>query len=210
MANLITDAQAKDWLNITDAEDDATVALLAAAVSNQVRAYCGRSFNSEAAQVASARYFRPLDAWTVAIDDAYEITTVATDNGDDGTYSTTWSSSDWYGLPANRQNPYGSSDRWPYTSIRAVESREFPYAQRPSVKVTAKWGWSDSSVNDLPDDVTLACRMLLQEMNKARDGGYDTFTTDSGFTQIRRNLVVRDLLQPYRRESASDQRFVVG
>ncbi len=209
MANLITDAQAKDWLNISDAEDDATVALLTSAVSGQVRAYCGRSFHSESSQTASARYFTPMDGCRVVIDDAYEITLVETDNGDDGTYSTSWSSSDWYALPANRQSPYGEAN-WPYTEIRAVESKEFPYAQRPAVKVTAKWGWSDSDVNDIPDDVTLACRMLLQEMNKARDGGYDTFTTDSGFTQIRRNLVVRDLLQPYRREFASDQRFVVG
>ena len=207
MANLITDSQAKAWLSIADNEDDALIAALTSAVSRQVRAHCGRSFNSEASQVASARYYTPLDYCTVIIDDAYEITSVATDNGDDGTYSTTWSTSDWYAYPANQQGPAG--DYTPYTFIKAVESREFPYAARPSVKVIAKWGWADAADSESLDDVELACRMLLGEFYKAKDGGYETFTTDNGFTAIRRNTVVRDLLQPYKRERATEMRFVV-
>lgn len=208
MANLITDSQAKAWLNISDNEDDALIAALTSAVSRQVRSHCGRSFNSEPNQTATARYYTPLDYCTVIIDDAYEITAVATDNGDDGTYSTTWSTSDWYAWPPNGQSASGETG-WPYTAIKAVESREFPYAARPSVKVTAKWGWSDSDTSDIPADVELACRMLLAEFYRAKDGGYETFTTDNGFTAIRRNTVVRDLLQPYKRERATEMRFVV-
>jgi len=108
------------------------------------------------------------------------------------------------GAKASGQSPYGGSG-WPYTSLHAVESREFPYVARPAVKVTAKWGWEA-----LPDPVSTAVKMLVSEMYKARDGGYDTFTTDGGFTVIRGNRVVRDLLAPYRRGTAGDGRFVVG
>ena len=204
MANLVTDDQAREWLNIGDSLDDNLIATLTSAVSQAVRLHLGRSMNVDAAQVASARYFFPADCWTVNIDDAYEITAVATDDADSGTWATTWSSSDYYALPAGGVGADGQTG-WPYTSLRAVESRTFPYAIRPAVKVTAKWGWSA-----VPDDVEIACLMLVAEMYKARDGGYETFTSDAGFTQIRRNLVVRDLLEPYRTARASGSRFRVG
>lgn len=203
MADLITVEEARLWQDIPDTMDDALLAVLTAAVSSSVRLWCGRSFNVDAAQVASARYFEPLDYCSVVIDDAYEITAVATDDADDGAWSTTWSASDYYTLPANGIGPDGQ-DGWPYTKIMAVESRTFPWAARPSVKVTAKWGWEA-----LPDSVALACRMLLAEFYKAKDGGYATFTADNGFAVIRRNAVVRDLLQPFRTQKAGEGRFRV-
>lgn len=206
MADLITDTDAKAWLSIPeyDLTDNLVIPTLTAAASQAVRTWCGRSFNIESAQVASARYFFPLAFDCCKIDDAYEVTAVATDNGDDGSWSTTWSASDYMLLPYGGVGPQGQTG-WPYTEIRAVESREFPLAARPAVKVTAKWGWSA-----LPSDVKLAALMLFGEFYKAKDGGYETFTADSGFAVIRRNAVVRDLLQPYRTQTAADGRFVVG
>lgn len=206
MPNLITDAEAKAWLNIPDydATDNSVIQTLTAACSQAVRTWCGRSFNVDSTQVASARYFFPISGYCCPIDDAYEVSAVTTDNGDDGSWSTSWSASDYMLLPYGGVGPQGQTG-YPYTELRAVESREFPCAARPAVKVTAKWGWSA-----LPSDVKLAALMLFGEFYKAKDGGYETFTADSGFTVIRRNAVVRDLLQPYRTMTASDGRFVVG
>lgn len=205
MANLVTDSQAKSWLDIPDAVDDARVAFLTAAASELVRGYCGRSFNVDSAQVASARYFTPDLYCTVKIDDCYEVTAVATDNGDDGSYGTTWATTDYLLLPPGGQGPYGSTG-WPYTGIRAVEAREFPtWTTRPSVKVTGKWGWSS-----LPSDVTMATLMLVGEMFRAKSGTFEQFNADGSFTPIRQNRQVRDLLQKYKTIQSADARFWVG
>lgn len=207
MAALIGDDVAAEFLTINDTEDAALISVLNLAASDSARAFCGRDFLVDADQTASVRYFVPESCYSARIDDCWAITAVATDDGDDGSYGTSWSASDWYAVSGGRASgasPFGGTG-WPYTQLHAVESREFPYAQRPALKLTAKWGWEA-----LPDQVGLAVRMLVSEMYKARDGGYETFTTDGGFTIIRQNRVVRDLLQPYRRGSASDGRFLVG
>ena len=205
MANLITDAQAKTWLDINDTTDDTRISYLTAAASELIRGYCGRSFNIDGAQVASARYFTAA-AWdAVKIDDCYEVTAVATDDADDGSYSTVWATTDYLMLPPGGQGPYGSTG-WPYTAIRAVESRIFPiWFNRPGVKVTAKWGWSA-----LPSDVTMAALMLVGEMFRAKAGTFDQYNADGTFTPIRQNRQVRDLLQKYKTAAAADARFWVG
>lgn len=207
MTDLITLDEAREFLTISDTADDSLIAALVLAASASARNYCGRDFEVDATQSATARYFTPESCFSAKIDDCWSITAVATDDADDGTWSTSWASTDWYAMSADKasgQSPYGGSG-WPYTHLHAVESREFPYVARPALKVTAKWGWTA-----LPSAVNLAVKMLVNEAYKARDGGYDTFTTDGGFTIIRGNRVVRDLLAPYRRGAAGDGRFVIG
>lgn len=203
MANLITEAQLKSWLNIDDSGDDAILALVTASASQMVRSYCGRSFEVDAAQAATARYFTPLGEYAVFVDDCWSISEVATDDGDDGTYSTLWTASDWQAIPVNGVGPNGMSG-FPYTQINTVGALEFPWAARPAVKVTAKWGWSA-----LPSDVLQATLMVGAEIYRARSGGFEVFTADASFTPIRRNMLVRDTLNPYRSRHAHDVRFAI-
>lgn len=203
MANLITEAQLKAWLAIDDSADDGILSVLTASASQQVRTYCGRSFEVDAAQSATARYFPPLDAYLTMIDDCWSITEVATDDGDDGTYNYTWQATDWQADPVGGIGPTGLAG-WPFIRLRAVEAATFPIARRPAVKVTAKWGWAA-----LPSDVLTATLMVAAELYKAKSGGFEVFTADASFTPIRRNMLVRDLLTPYRSVSANDARFVV-
>lgn len=203
MANIISEAQLKAWLNIDDSADDAVLALVTASASQMVRSYCGRSFTVDTAQAATARYFTRQDDYLVFIDDCWSITEVATDDGDDGTYSIIWGASDWQADPVGGVGPNGL-DGWPYTSLRAVGALEFPAAARPSVKVTAKWGFSA-----MPSDVLQATLMVAGEIFKARSGGFEVFTADASFTPIRRNMLVRDLLNPYRGVRAHDVRFAI-
>lgn len=204
MANLVTDAQVKTWLGISDSTEDTLIAYLTAALSKNVRGWCGRSFNVAGADADSARYFRPIDGFDkVLIDDAYSITSVATDDADTGAYATSWASTDWYATPVGGIGRDGVAG-WPYTALVAL-LRRFPDLIRPSVKVLGKWGWSA-----VPDDVFLACQMLAGEMYRAKSGGFETFTTDAGFTIIRRNALVRDLLEPYRTRKAKNNRYMVA
>lgn len=200
MADLIDYDQLATWLEISDATDSGIFALILPSVSSAVRKWCGRSFETA---TTGTRYFRPLDAWTCHIDDCTAITTVATDDADSGAWGTTWASTDFYADPAGGIGPDGMTG-WPYTKITAVESREFPCVARPAVKLTGTFGWAA-----VPDDVTMAALMLAGEQYRAKSGGFDTFTTDGSFTAIRRNVLVRDLLQPYRTARANDARFVV-
>jgi hypothetical protein len=200
MTDLITSAQVKSWLSIPDATDDGVLGFIVPSVSSMVRKYVGRSFEPA---TSGTRYFRPLSETLCLIDDVTAITTLSTDDAEDGTWSTTWSASDFYLEPAGGIGPDQQSG-WPYTQVCAVESREFPCTSRPAVKIVGTFGWTA-----VPADVTTAALMLAAEQYNAKSGGYDTFTTDSGFTQIRRNLVVRDLLEPYRTRRASGSRFVV-
>lgn len=204
MTNLVTDAQAKTWLGIGDSTDDTVIGYITAAVSANVRGWCGRSFNITTSDSDTARYFAPLSNTLVQIDDASTITSVATDDADDGTYSTAWATGDWQARPVGGIGPT-SETGWPYSSVVAVESRVFPTVVRPAVKIVGKWGWAS-----LPGDVFLACEMMVAEMFRAKAGGYDTFTSDGGYSTIRRNAIVRDLLAPYRRSTANDARFLVA
>jgi hypothetical protein len=205
MSNIITAANLREHLGIGDSVDDQSIAWAVAAAQRQVRTYCGRSFEVDAAQSATARYFAPLSPYQVMIDDAWQITQIATDDNDNGTWSAVWSSGDWFAHPSGGIGPDGLSG-WPYTEIAAVSTLPlFPPAMRPSVKVTAKWGWTA-----LPDDVFLATLMVGAELFRAKSGGSDVFTADGQFVPIRRNAVLRDLLAPYRGIKANDTRFVVG
>ena len=201
MADLISATQVKTWLSIGDTTDDTLLAVITPSVSSMVRRYCGRSFETAS---SGTRYFRPLSPWKCWIDDLTGVTSLATDDADDGLWSTTWAASDFYLEPAGGVGA-DQETGWPYTQVCAVESRSFPTdVARPAVKIVGTFGWAA-----VPADVTAAALMLAGEQYNAKSGGYDTFTTDSGFTQIRRNLVVRDLLEPYRTARASGSRFVV-
>jgi hypothetical protein len=200
MADLITASQFKSWMSIGDTTDDTIIGYITPAVSSAIRKWCGRSFE---AATSGTRYFHPLSPSLCYIDDCTAFTSVATDDADDGLWSTTWAAGDYYAEPAANIGPDGMSG-WPYTKLTAVESRRFPYVNRPAVKIVGTFGWAA-----VPGDVTMAALMLAAEQYRAKAGGFDTFTTDANFTQIRRNVLVRDLLQPYRTSRANDARFVV-
>lgn len=204
MTNLITEAQLKAWLNIDDSADDGLLTVITSAASQLVRSYCGRSFEVDTAQAATVRYFNRLSDEIAFIDDCWSITAVATDDGDNGTYSQTWTTSDYQPNPVDGIGPYGLTG-WPYTRLAAIGDLDFPVVSRPAVKVTAKWGWAA-----LPDDVKTATLMMAAEIYNARAGGFEVFTADASFTPIRRNMLVRDLLAPYRTQRATDARFVVA
>jgi hypothetical protein len=125
----------------TGRADDGTYAEKLAAASRDVERYCARQFNKET--VATARTFYPRNRFVVMVDDFHTAAglLVATDTGDDATFETAWAAADYQAMPLGglRDGVPG----WPYDRLIAVESREFPCnTARPSVQVTAQWGWT--------------------------------------------------------------------
>ena len=193
-----------------DQTDDVTLATSVSAATAWVRNWCGRDFTATtSAAIASARYFDNNDYYCTPIDDCISVTSVATDDGADGTYSTAWSASDWYASPVNQTSPAGQTG-WPYTAVVALSTRQFinhSYNNRPLVKVTAKWGWPAT-----PDAVQQATLFLANEFYKAgREAPFGTANlADFGPVLIRGNRRIMELLQPYRTGHAGDGRFLIA
>jgi hypothetical protein len=136
---IITVADLKAHLSIGGPQHDAVVMNAVNAVNQSVVQYCGRDFDD--AGGVSARVFKPRTRCVCVVDDFHTIAglVVKTDEGDDGTFETTWAATDFQLEPLNgRENGIAV----PYYRIVAVESRSFPMLVRASVEVTARWGWA--------------------------------------------------------------------
>lgn len=188
--------------------DDEQFDLAIESACREIDGYCGRGFHQvvTSAESASARVYRPANALCARVDDFWSTTglVVATDEGDDGTFETTWSASDYELEPLNgvRQGISG----WPYWVVRAVGSYSFPpYNDRASVQITAKWGWET-----VPVPVKRATLVLAAGLLKTRDAPLGIAGMgDFGAVRIPINQyrMVQSALAPYRR---SDRTMQVG
>jgi hypothetical protein len=164
------------------------------AASRKVDGICHRSFGPSAS--ATVRYFRPLSRDLVFIDDAYEISAVAVDDSDAGTYATAWASTDYETDPANGIGTDGQAG-WPATALRSIGTRTFPTTnQRRAVKVTAKWGWLA-----WPDPVEEATYLFTARLayEVGVPGGVLPPNIDFGLpaTPLQRPYTAEGLLKPY-------------
>lgn len=192
-----TTAELKSRLDITDSTDDTRLTEALSSASRGIEKFCGRQFNK--ATSASARVYYPRAACWTDVDDFHTTTglVVATDDGDDGTYETTWSTSDYQLEPLN--GTVDGETGWPYSTIRGVGSRNFPTtSHRAPVQVTAQWGW-----NAVPSAVKEATLVLAEDVFKLADtpfgaGGFGEF----GRIRARENPHVVMLVGAYRRHVA--------
>ncbi len=141
---IISGSDLASWLSIPDTEDDPALQTAAAAASQKVTEYCDRDFVKTAIASPTARVFWPTMSLTgkLEVDDFWETTVlvVKVDDNNDGTFETTLTlNTDFYLEPLNGRL-HGQT--WPYTRLVLI-NRTFPcYSYRPSVQVTAAWGWT--------------------------------------------------------------------
>lgn len=196
--------------DVADSADDTKLTDALAAASRGIDKVCGRTFND--AVSTSARVYRARDWFLTSVDD-FSTTTglvVATDEDDDGTYETTWSTSDYGTEPLN--GVVDGESGWPFWQITAVGSRYFPsvngpwwsrqrYRWRPfplraSVQVTARWGWAA-----VPAPVHQACLLVAAEVFKLKDAPFGVAGFDQyGPVRVRANPVAMGMLAPYERD----------
>ncbi len=114
----------------------------------QIDGLCGRFFYKTT--TATAKYYWPDSTNAVCVDDFWTTTnlTVEVDSAGDGTYSQSWTlNTDFYLEPINQSS--GGITGWPYEKLCATSvNKYFPLRAthlytRPTVKVTAQWGWAD-------------------------------------------------------------------
>lgn len=192
---IITADDLKTWLNLGDALDDTSLGIAAASACTWVKQTCGRSFEITTSGSESSRVFEPKTA-TLCITDDFSTTTnlvVKVDNGDDGVYETTLTASDYWAEPLN-----GIQDGLtvPYYRVRC-DSWLLPTCnRRPSVQVTARWGWTA-----VPDAVKQAALIEAARLFKRRTSpeGVLAGFQDFGASRIQQSADpdARALLNPY-------------
>ncbi|MEU8055709.1 head-tail connector protein [Microbispora bryophytorum] len=184
----------KSYLSIDDEIDDAEITSALASASREIDRYCDRQFNKS--ETATTRIFRPKSNLIASVDDFWTTDglIIKTDPNNDGTYSTTWTASDYELAPLN--GVVDGELGWPYFKIRVVSMGiGFPMSSRASLQVTAQWGWGES-----PAPVTQACLIIASETFKVKTApfgvaGYDQW----GPVRVKNSPIAMRMLAPYRR-----------
>jgi len=183
----------KTYLRITDTTDDALLQSALDSSSRQIEEqHCNRVFYPST--TATARTYYPRDAYNVVVDDFWTTTglIVAIDTADNGSYSTVLTlTTDYIVKPTNPRVG------WPQNQIMSVNlSLPFLASRRPSVQVTAKWGWPA-----VPDLVRRACIQLAEEDFKMKGAPFGVAGVDQfGPIRVRENRMALAWLAPYRRD----------
>lgn len=162
------------------------------AASRAVDKYCHRRFWQDPAPVA--RTYRACHPWHVDVDDISTSAglVVKTDTGGDGTWSTTWQTGDYSLEPLNADTD-GPAYAW-WTIVSVGNQQFFSLPLRPSLQVTAQWGWSQ-----VPDDVSEATILKAVSLFKRKDAPFGVAGfSDFGPVRIsRKDPDVIDLLSGY-------------
>lgn len=171
---------------------DGDIQLALSAASRAVDEICARRFyaDSDATQV---RYFTPYRPDYVWIDDLLTLTTLQTDEGGDGTYENTWTSTDYFLSPLN-----AAADSKPYTWIQANRfgSYIFPTWDK-SVKVTGKFGWS-AVPPAVSEATTILAGRFLKRAREAPFGAAELLALGGAAIRLSgRDPDVAALLGPY-------------
>lgn len=162
----ITTATLKAYLRVSDAVDDAQMALAVTAASRAVDLACNRQFGAVSAP--EARYFtgyydKVIKRWVCEIDDLGDLTglTVAVDTDDTGTYADA--------VTPFAPRPFNATAVGRvYTSIvvgtTAVHQLTHGDGQ---IKVTGQWGWTS-----VPTPVQQATLFQASRFMARRDSPY--------------------------------------
>jgi hypothetical protein len=187
----------KSRLGISDTQDDFELRLAIDAASRWLDdQYCHRHFW----RGTSTRTFAADSWYELAVDDLVSVTALKTDAAGDGTFETTWDSSDYQLLPVNAATRHAEAR--PYTCIKAIASRTFPVAgdtrlRTDRVQVEAVWGWPA-----IPTGIKQATLIIAAETFKLKD----TFAGRGGFGEwageaVRRSPQALDYARPFRKHA---------
>lgn len=153
----------KDRIDDAETVDDGTYTQLLAAVSLGINHICQRQFNK--ATSATARTFRPTCGNVAYVDDFWTTSglVIALDSDGDGVYERTLTASEYFLEPLN--GIVNGVSGWPYYRICLTESVWFTRGySRPSLQVTAQWGWAG-----VPEPVKQVCLDATTEALKIKE-----------------------------------------
>jgi hypothetical protein len=181
---------------VLDVVDDTALQLALDAATTQVENWADRVFTADA--TVTTRDYMVTDTATLDVDPLSTLTglVVATDDNGDGTFETTWAASDYRVEPTN-----AGAAGVPWDRIVALGTRWFPKnTVRPTVRVTAEFGWPGGVV---PQAVKLATLIQASRLFKRKDAPFGVAGSVEFGSEMRLlNELDRDaqnLLRPFRR-----------
>lgn len=179
-----------------DEQDDATLTLALDSASAQIDAFCDRTFTADAE--VTSRLYRAELGGVITVDPISTLTglVVETDDDGDGTFETTWDTSDYRVEPIN-----AAALGEPWTRIIALGTRWFPRLRyRPGVRVTATYGWPGGAA---PAPVKQAALIQASRLWKRKDAPFGVAGSVEFGSEVRLlaklDPDVESLLRPYRR-----------
>ncbi len=186
-------AQLKASLAITDTQDDVMLELAITSSSRMIDDYTDRFFYQVGtSQNPATYYYTALDWWTLNIDDNVSISEIATDDDFDQTWSTVWTTSDFFVQPVNNPNR-----GWPVNRLEAIDQYVFPVNLPNAVRVKGVFGWTA-----VPSEINTACliqssRLFVRKQSPFGIAG----TPELGTVRLTSRLDpdVEALIRPFKR-----------
>jgi hypothetical protein len=192
-------AELKQFVSIPagDTADDTVLQLALDAASQQIDQFCDRVFTADS--VATTRQYVVQHTGHVDTDPISTTTglVVQTDDNNDGTFETTWTSGTDYRLEPINAAAAGE----PWTRLVALGTRWFPKINyRPGVMVTARFGWPGGTP---PASVKESCLIQSSRLFKRKDAPFGVAGSVEFGSEVRLlaklDPDVESLLKPYRR-----------
>lgn len=163
----ITDLRIAAGLTSGNQEFDTKLEAAGDSAARMIDAHCGRPHGFWQDSTVVARSYVVDDRCHLDVDDISTTTglIVKVDDNDDGTFETTWTIDTHFVVgPFN-----AAADSRPYEWITPVSGNAFPFSSygRPSVQVTAKFGWAS-----VPTDVKKAWLIQAVQLYKSDDAPF--------------------------------------
>ena len=155
MADYTTTTLLKASLGITDTADDTALTAAITAASRAIDKVTGTTFYT----VSATRVYDPVSPYEVWVDRFTDTTGLVVKTGRDGTYTTTIAATDVVAWPYNAASTGGS-----YCRIMVPTGVLPMYCLRPSVQVTASFGYSSA-----PAEVAQACLIKAARIFRRKD-----------------------------------------
>lgn len=170
------------------------------AASRGIDLATGRRFYSDTDD--QTRYYSPNSVRWLAIDDLNTLTSLATDQSGNGSFSNTWTvNSDFVLEPLN-----APADGFPYRSVKAISrsSLYFPTVYPRSVKVVGKFGWTAAPPGVKTATILVAARLI----KRTREAPFGIIGLGLEGAAVRASALARDpeisfLLDPFNRNSGA-------
>jgi len=154
-------------------------------------------------KTTETRTLTPTDRWHVRLGaymDLVSVTTLKTDADGDGTFETTWATTDYQLLTADgTPNVNAGPEPRPYRRIKAIGTQTFPCSwawhlgRTDLVQINGVWGWPA-----VPDRIRRATRLAAAEIFKLNSAPFGAIgMADLGIIRVRANPKYQALISTY-------------
>ncbi len=144
-------------------EDDGYLEATIESVSRMIENYTGRRFYA----TSETRYYQAINSDEVMVDDLLTVTTLKSDDDEDGTFETTWATSDYQLKPDN-----AATNGRPYTWIETsgYGNYSFPVKVKKGVQIVGSFGYCAAA--SLPKPVSEAAKLQSIRLFKRKDAPF--------------------------------------